>query len=106
MRTEKDRVITGESIRVQITREPWQESCRPIATATLREVVHRVGLLVSDVGPEVTLKTPLQTTDDRDGRVVRPHHRRLQDPLALQLVQRRKSSAANFTQSHRVLRAM
>jgi hypothetical protein len=43
---------------------------------------------VSKVGPEVTLKTPWQTAQDRDGSVVRPHHRRLQDPLALQFVQR------------------
>jgi len=40
------------------------------------------------------------------GRVVRPHHRGLKDQLALQLVQWREEFSRDFTQSHRVLRAM
>ncbi len=56
LRTKKDRVVTGESIGVQITCESLQKTCRPIASATLGEVVHRVGLLVSNVGPEVDLE--------------------------------------------------
>lgn len=47
-------------------------------------------LVVSEVGPEVALKTSLLASQHGDMRVVGPHHGGLENPLALEFVQRTK----------------
>src|SRR5580658_272065 len=89
IRPEIDLVVATVRIRVQITSKSCQKLCRTVAGAILREVVHRVWMLLADVRPEASIAAAFRTAlEHRHGCVVCPQHGRLQDQLFLPLVER------------------
>ena len=74
---------------MKVTLESCEELRRSIAGATFGEVVHRVGMLLADVGPEASLATAFFAARQHGhGRIVGPQHGRLQHQLFLSLVER------------------
>ena len=66
-----DGVVASISIGVQVTAKCLQELLRAIATATHREVVNRVRmLLITDIRPEATLAAAFFTTNENLGDYV------------------------------------
>ncbi len=89
VRPQIDVVVAAVGIGMEVTLESCEELRRPIAGTTFGEVVHRVGMLLADVGPEASLATAFFAARQHGhGRVVGPQHGRLKHQLFLSLVER------------------
>ena len=89
VRPQIDMVVAAVGIGMEVTFESCEELGRSIAGATFSEVIHRVGMLLANVGPEASLATSFFAARQYGhGRIVGPQHGRLKHQLFLSLVER------------------